>query len=363
MNNTLDKFSHKLSAFMGLVFGSSLQRAETQNKLARHIVALSQKSGSAEIITEVADCLKDILGYRLFAFVVKKNTGGMDVWLDPRMYKNSIEDIILKDFQVESAADLNYLNPGREECLEKFSLESLVHYDHKEENCYSRLYMMHSRPITVFHDEVIRIVLQGCTTALSRQIKMQHLQDAAVIDPLTKCYNRRAFEDQIKGYVAAAERHKNSLSVFMFDLDHFKSVNDTYGHLGGDQVLMEVSRLVRQNMRTEDVLARFGGEEFIAILPETDKARAMELADRLRQKIAALNISFNNTTISVTASFGVAQMTPNSDITKLVEDADAMLYKAKLNGRNTVMPGLIKVHRQELPEYNDAASTSCSLSL
>lgn len=348
MSTTLDRFSHQLSAVFSLVFGSSLNRAHAQNKLARHIVALNGKTSPAEIITEVADCLKGILGYRLFAFVNKKNAG-VDVWLNPRMYKRSIEDIIIRDFQIKDAKDLTYLNThkDREACLEKFNLDSLVHYDHKEENCYSRLYMMPRRPISAFHDDVVRIVLQGCSAALSRQIKIEQLKDAATIDPLTGCYNRRAFDAQLIGHAAGADRHKKPLSVVMFDLDHFKSLNDTYGHLGGDEVLKQVSGLVRRNIRTEDIFARYGGEEFIAILSETDKIHAIELADRLRQKISALRIPFNNLIIQVTASFGVAQLGGDADIVKLVEDADSMLYKAKFNGRNTVMPGLIKVHRDE----------------
>ncbi|WP_321414934.1 GGDEF domain-containing protein [uncultured Desulfobacter sp.] len=348
MSKTLDRFSHRLSVVFGLVFGFSLNRAHAQNKLARHIVALNGKTSSSEIINEVADCLKGILGYRLFAFVNKKNAG-VDVWLDPRMYKTSIEEVIIKDFQVKDTKDLTYLNieKGREECLEQFGMDSLVHYDHKEENCYSRLYMMPSRPITKFHDDVVRIILQGCSAALSKQINIQRLQDAAAIDPLTGCCNRRAFEAQLKGHAASAGRHGKPLSVIMFDLDHFKAVNDTYGHLGGDEVLREVSRLVRRNIRTEDIFARYGGEEFIAILPETDQAHAIELADRLRQEILAFPIPFSNRLIRVTASFGVAQLGAAIDIEKLIEDADSMLYKAKFNGRNTVMPGLIKVHRDE----------------
>jgi diguanylate cyclase (GGDEF)-like protein len=207
--------------------------------------------------------------------------------------------------------------------------------------------MMPGRPITAFHDEVVRIILQGCSAALSRQIKIQQLKDAAAVDPLTGCYNRRAFDSQLKGHAAGAGRHGKPLSVFMFDLDHFKAINDTYGHLSGDEVLKEVSRLVHRNIRTEDIFARYGGEEFIAILPETDQTHAIELADRLRQKILALRIPFNNRSIRVTASFGVAQLGADGNIEKLVQDADSMLYKAKFNGRNTVMPGLIKVHRYE----------------
>lgn len=345
MKQTLEKIATMKSALMGLIFRTAAQqRADAHNKLSRHIVDLNKKSSSTEIINEVADCLKDILGYRLFAFVVRKGTG-MDVWLDPRMYKNALEDIIIEEFPTLSRQDLTYLNhtfePG--EHHEPLSLDNLVHYDLKEENCQARLYMMPEKGITRFHDEVVHLILQGSAAALSKQTKMETLRDAAVLDPLTGCYNRREFEIQLRRHAATSARYNSRLSVFMFDLDHFKSVNDTHGHLCGDQVLREVSQLVRDNMRQGDILARYGGEEFIAILPETGRGKAMELANRLRRQIARLSIPFNQATIRVTASFGVAELIPNTDISRVIDDADTMLYKAKRNGRNTVMPGLIKV--------------------
>ena len=345
MKLTLEKLNNLKSALAGLVFRSSVQhRADTHGKLAHHIVALNKKSSSMEIINGVADCLKEILGYRLFAFVVHKESG-LDVWLDPRMYKNALEKILLKDFADLSKEDLTYLNHTFEpdEHHEPMRLDTLVHYDLQEDNCKARLYMMPEKGMTPFHDEVVHLILQGSAAALSKQIKIENLRNAAVIDPLTGCYNRREFENQLRRHAASASRHKHPLSVFMFDLDHFKNVNDTYGHLGGDQVLQEVALLVKENMRQGDILARYGGEEFIAILPETGKAKAMELADRLRSRIAELRIPFNHANIRATASFGVAEFIPNTDITELIKDADTMLYKAKLNGRNTVMPGLIKV--------------------
>jgi diguanylate cyclase (GGDEF)-like protein len=344
MKQTLQKISYNLSAFLSLVFSSAAKQAATQNKLGRHIIALNKKTSSKEIINEVAVCLKEILGYRLFAFVVKKDSG-VDVWLDPRMYKKSLEKIILSDFNIKDKENLNYLNHSFEpgEYQEKFSMKNLVHYELNEENCCSRLYMLPQKHITSFHDEVVTLILQGCASALSKLIKIEKLRDAASIDPLTGCYNRREFETQLKRHIAAATRHRTKLSLFMFDLDYFKKVNDTHGHLGGDHVLREISLLVMDNMRKEDVLARYGGEEFIAILPETDKIKAMELADRLRSKIADLYLPFGNNTIRVTASFGVSELSPNADMNKIIQDADTMLYKAKVNGRNTVMPGLIKI--------------------
>jgi diguanylate cyclase (GGDEF)-like protein len=343
MKPTLQRLSDNFSDFFSVIFNSSAKKASVQKKLTHHIVALNKKSSSKEIINEVAVCLKDILDYRLFAFVVKRKSG-VDVWLDPRMYKKSLEDTILEDFNIRQE-ELNYLNQVFEldEIQQEFPLDKLVSYELNEENCYSRLYMLPKKSITPFHDEVVTLILQGCATALSKQIQMENLKDAAVVDPLTGCYNRREFENQIKGHIATASRHKNNLSLFMFDLDHFKRINDTYGHLGGDLVLKEISLLVRDSMRTGDVLARYGGEEFIAILPETEKCRAMELADRLRAKIAGMNIHHNGERIHVTASFGVSELTPNADMNKIIQDADTMLYKAKVNGRNQVMPGLIKI--------------------
>lgn len=343
MKQTIEKISNRFLTVFSLIFGEAARQAD-HAKLTRHIVALNKKTSSTDIINELSVCLKDILNYRLFAFVVKKEAG-VDVWLDPKMYKKSIESIITEDFDIKDPADITYLNHTFEldEQQEKFSLDNLVYYEITEDNCYARLYMLPHKPMYAHHDEVVNLILQGCSAALSKQLKIENLKDAAVVDPLTGCYNRREFESQLRRHMAGATRYKNKLSLFMFDLDHFKKVNDKYGHLGGDRVLKEVALLVRENMRKEDVLARYGGEEFVAVLPETDKAKAMELADRLRSKIAALRIPFNGTTIRVTASFGVAEFIPNTGMSRLVEDADTMLYKAKLNGRNTVMPGLIKI--------------------
>jgi diguanylate cyclase (GGDEF)-like protein len=343
MNQALNKLSGRLTALFSMIFKVA-QRQADHKQLTHHIIALNQKQSSRDIINEVALCLKDLLNYRLFAFVVKKKKG-VDVWLDPRMYKKSIEEIILKDFHVENKKDLTYLNQAfqPDELEENFNMKDLVFYDVSEDNCYCRLYMLPQKPLQGHHDEVVHLILQGCSAALSRQVNIEKLKTAAVIDPLTGCYNRREFETQLKRNMAGAIRHKTKLSVFMFDLDHFKTINDTYGHLAGDKVLQEVAALVQRNMRTGDILARYGGEEFIAILPETDKARAMELADRLRIKISNKRIVHDKETITVTASFGVSELNPQADMTRIIQDADTMLYRAKLNGRNTVMPGVIKV--------------------
>ncbi len=343
MKQILNKIPGKMAAFFSMVF--KIAQTQTDHKtLASHIIALNQKTSSIQIINEVAACLKEIMNYRLFAFVIKKNDG-VDVWLDPRRYKKSLEKIILNDFSLKNEKSFNYLNHTfhSDELEKKFSLKDLVFYELEEKNCSSRIYMLQDENLSSPDEEIVNLLLQGCSAALSRLVKIEKLENAAVIDPLTGCYNRREFVNQLKRNIAGATRHKNDLSLFMFDLDYFKKVNDTYGHLAGDKVLKEISSLVQNNMRTNDIFARYGGEEFIAILPETGKIKAMELADRLRSKIAKKVITYNGDTIKITASFGVAEMDRCADMEKIIQDADTMLYKAKLNGRNIVMPGLIRV--------------------
>ncbi len=335
--------TRKISAALSLVFSAARQQAD-HKKLNRHILALNQKHSSKEIIDEVSSCLKAILDYRLFAFAFHYNKGAA-VWLDPRMYRNSLESIILTDFNLSSSTEIEYINQtfDKNETGSLCDMDQLVSYDISESNCNGRIYLLPSRSLYPYHDEIIQIIMKSAGVALSRQMAIENLKEAAVTDPLTGCYNRREFENHLNRQMAIAARHKTSLSVFMFDLDHFKQINDTHGHLAGDLVLKKVSVTVKDNMRAGDILARYGGEEFIAILPQTSKSRAIELADRLREIIASLEIRHEGSLIKISASFGVARFIPNADMNKLIQDADTMLYKAKLNGRNRVMPGLIKL--------------------
>ena len=343
MRQALTRLSSRMSTILSLLFGVT-RHHEDHKKLTRHIVEINRRKSTQGIINEAALCLKDLLNYRLFAFVIKKEDG-VDIWLDPRMYKRSLEQIIITDFNITDKNSLNYLNHRfhPDEPQPSFDLADLIYYELNEEEFSSRIYMLPQKKAADRHDDLVGLILQSCSTALARQVKIEALKDAAVIDPLTGCYNRREFESQLKRNIAGATRYQSDLSVFMFDLDHFKRINDTYGHQAGDKVLQDVVSLVQRNIRSGDILARYGGEEFIAILPETGKVKAMELADRLRRKISQKPVSWGGETIRVTASFGVSELTRNADMTRIIQDADTMLYKAKLNGRNTVMPGLIKV--------------------
>lgn len=159
-----------------------------------------------------------------------------------------------------------------------------------------------------------------------------------IADGLTGIANRRAFEDAIQAEVRRAVRYGRPLSLVMFDLDHFKEVNDTYGHMAGDHVLKTVASVVRGRVREGDTFARYGGEEFAVLVPETPRAVAAQLAEAIRSSIANAQFLFEDRLIPVTVSLGVADVagdirTPH----QLVNAADARLYEAKRGGRNRVV--------------------------
>ncbi len=157
----------------------------------------------------------------------------------------------------------------------------------------------------------------------------------AATDDLTNLSNRRHFEELMTSALSAAKRHNYPLSLIMIDLDHFKDVNDTYGHIEGDNVLKAFADLLRELIRTEDFAARWGGEEFIVILPHTACEAAMALAERIRVACRK-HFSARN---ALTASFGVAQLQSGEDYDSLIKRTDDAMYRAKNEGRNRVVVG------------------------
>ncbi|MCK5493798.1 MAG: GGDEF domain-containing protein, partial [Candidatus Omnitrophica bacterium] len=163
------------------------------------------------------------------------------------------------------------------------------------------------------------------------------LQELSVYDPLTKMYNRRNFMKRYLEEFERMKRFKLSLSFLMIDIDFFKKVNDTYGHLVGDAVLIKVSRLIKINLREMDFVARMGGEEFAVILPQTDKSEAAKIAERIRLKIFDEEIKVFDELFNISISIGISSFpadTENQEI--LMEFADKALYTAKDSGRNKV---------------------------
>ena len=166
---------------------------------------------------------------------------------------------------------------------------------------------------------------------------IEKLKENAIYDALTGCYNKKEILEFLENYLSSYIRYKKSpFSVLMFDIDHFKKINDTYGHLAGDFVLKELARLVKSLMRKSDLCGRFGGEEFIIILPETKLVGAMRFANRLRESVEKHKFIFNNIQIPVTISIGITSAGFSDSVESLLSRVDDALYEAKRKGRNRV---------------------------
>lgn len=159
-----------------------------------------------------------------------------------------------------------------------------------------------------------------------------------IIDGLTGVHNKRYFVEQLDRELSRAARHRRPLTLVMCDIDHFKTVNDEYGHLAGDHVLKEVAQLAKRRLRPDDVIARYGGEELALILPETDLSGAIQIAEELREMIATTGFVFEDEDIDITISCGVAELETSWGSYDFVKAADERLYEAKRAGRNRVHP-------------------------
>ena len=174
---------------------------------------------------------------------------------------------------------------------------------------------------------------------LTEHKKLQFaLEDMARTDGLTGLANRQAFLGRANGEFSRARRYSRSLSVIMIDIDHFKSINDQYGHAAGDQVLRQLGRQCQRELRDSDFLGRIGGEEFALLLPDTPKDNTLYVAERMREQLSKTAITLDNgITLTITASFGVAAMIDeDADFNAVLHRADVAMYDAKHGGRNQV---------------------------
>ncbi len=181
----------------------------------------------------------------------------------------------------------------------------------------------------------------GGYVAVIRDVSVEHINtqeliDAALTDPLTGLHNRRGLEGRSEALHFRPGGAPVTQVWIMVDIDHFKRVNDTYGHEAGDEVLKAVAEALRSTARVADIVARFGGEEFVLVLPDTSAEMAARIAERLRLAIEALSTEVDGQVIRVTASFGVAQRAAQESQLEVLERADAALFSSKKDGRNRV---------------------------
>jgi diguanylate cyclase (GGDEF)-like protein len=193
---------------------------------------------------------------------------------------------------------------------------------------------------SAFRQEDARLLSIFCdlgTVALEHAALYRQTIELAITDGLTGLYVQRYYKERVRDEVFRALEHKLPLCLMMIDVDKFKSYNDKYGHLTGDKVLKGVAQILKETVRTVDLVARYGGEEFSVLLLKTPWSGAKTVAERIRQKVAAQEIVAAHETTRVTVSIGVAELNPSfKDVESFVDSADQALYQAKADGRNCV---------------------------
>jgi diguanylate cyclase (GGDEF)-like protein len=214
------------------------------------------------------------------------------------------------------------------------------HYAHKwvfetSDNAGILLILKEGRELGEEEISLINDSLEILCESLQRGLEYEDLFERASHDILTGLSNRRFFDERIKGMIESSRRYNRPLTMLSMDLDHFKNINDTLGHLAGDEVLKSVAKVLTEAVRSTDLLVRMGGDEFLLVLDNTDKICAQILAERLCRAIDGLNV-WADKDVKLGVSIGLAQLQESETLSQWLERADDILYHAKANGRSRV---------------------------
>jgi diguanylate cyclase (GGDEF)-like protein len=339
---------------------SRIKKAETLAIEARSVaetlreagLTLSSKLDFKQICALILDLMKRVIAYDIGAFLTVEGTemklAGIKRAADSRNLVGETYPVVgsrLCNMAVQRMRPListitspdDILLPLRpDQDVHSFLGVPVVFRDHA--TGLIALYNSGERAFTEEDAEVAELFASQVAIALDNSRRVEQMERQAVTDELTELYNRRAFADMGAKEVGRARRYKRPLALILFDIDHFKNVNDTHGHLIGDHVLKVLTQLVTRTTRATDVVCRYGGEEFIVLMPEAGRDEAVAMAERLRQEISRMTVVTAGGTLSLTVSLGVSELMAdeNEDLERLISRADRAMYQAKAAGRNTV---------------------------
>ncbi len=285
--------------------------------------------------------IKDLLEEEGYKVILAKDG---ETCLD--QLKAELPDIILLDIVMPGINGLEVCKIIRDDCsLKNISILILTTVSDTQ-NIVAGLNMGADDYVT--KPFIIEELNARITSIIRTKSLQEELRILSITDPLTGCYNRSYLNEHLTTEIKRARRYKHALSMILCDIDFFKKVNDTYGHQAGDHVLKELIICIKKLFRDKiDWISRYGGEEFIIILPETDNIGGRSFAEKVRAAVSLMKINLaDNRKISITASFGAVSFTPDTPEKKItpelmIKEADKCLYQAKAEGRNRVVEGQI----------------------
>lgn len=327
------------------------QRAETSETLRKAGLAVAEQLEMEQAVSRILDQLKGVIPYDSAS--VQLLDGGDLVIVGGRGWANS-QDVIGIRFPVGGdnpnhvviETEKTYYLPEAGDAYEAFKrpphnhIRSWLGVPLIVQGRTIGLLAIDSAKPNDFDEtmkEVASLFANQVAVTLENARLHQEVQTQAITDPLTGVYNRRGLFQLGEFEFQRARRINRPFSALMFDIDHFKKVNDQFGHAVGDQVLHQLAQRCMKNSRATDLVGRYGGEEFVMLLTETNLHAAHTIAERLRQGIMKTNFLTDSGGISITTSIGVCEAKPSESLNTLIERADAALYRAKNSGRNRVI--------------------------
>ncbi len=334
LNQDLKKRTRELSYFMDA--GKALAETLEFKKVLRVIHASARKLVRCEDVSLLlCDELQEVLRYEILKKTTAKSIKNIEYKIGKGPAGRAVEKgvpVLISDAE-KKRAELKKNYPFIEVrsllCLPILSKNRVIGVlqllNRLGEDCFNA------------HDlQLLTNLVEQAALAIARSDLYQTMSDLAATDDLTKLYNLRYFGRALDVELSRCKRYGLSLSLIFIDIDYFKRVNDRHGHLAGSQVLVEMGRIIRDCFRVVDIVARYGGDEFVVILPETHMKRACQVAERVRQ--AVLKTEFlkdKGLSLKITASFGVAGFPEHTDNkTELIHLADQAMYQSKVLGRN-----------------------------
>ncbi|MCS5422912.1 MULTISPECIES: sensor domain-containing diguanylate cyclase [Psychrilyobacter] len=287
----------------------------------------------------------DVFGKRTILFDYKSESQFSETMKNSLSCKNCMSEIKDKTFIIDSNSKSNIFEGINSQLGINESLVILPVVSSKKILVNKIDFFIHLKDLTPFEEEwlfflkdikdILSLGIETFETDENLKNTMNKLYHLSTKDPLTGVYNRYEFEKSVKENIRIFERYNTHFSLIMYDIDNFKSINDTFGHCIGDKVLKELCRLVTKNIRGIDKLFRLGGDEFVILLPESDQKDAFKLAERLKDEVSSFDFSGDN----LTCSFGVTEVRRGDVIDKIMKRSDNAMYTSKKNNKNRVSIG------------------------